>query len=220
MMISIHASQKILIGAFFLLVSLLILPLGAAYSAPAESAYGNGINLVKEGDYSNAVLAFDQAVTLDPGFYEAWNGKADALNRNGQYPLALIASDRALSINASYCKAWINRGYILYNLGRYEDELKAYETAIAIDPRNADGWFNRGYALAAMERYDEAINSFEMVAAIDPAYPNLEANIRIAKDNREKATPFYIRYAPGILIGAVITSYAVLVLVNNLKKKR
>jgi len=179
----------------------------SAYSADAIRAYEQGNVSLEAKNYSQAVLAFDHAITLEPDYFEAWNAKADALNRAGNYTAALAASDQVISLNPDYVRGWINRGFILYNLGRYTEELKAYQTAVAIDPSSPDAWFNIGYSLAGMKRYDEAIAAFDKVQALDPAYPNLAANRRIAEQNRDSSTPYYLRYAPalaGIIIIIVI----------------
>ena len=94
--------------------------------------YDTGHALIASGNYTDAVLAFDHATAIEPGYFEAWNEKADALNRAKQYNDALEASDQTVLINPNYVQGWINRGYILYNLGRYDDELKAYERARSI----------------------------------------------------------------------------------------
>ena len=162
---------------------------------------------LKTKNYSEALAAYDQAISLDRNNFNAWNGKADALNRARKFTEALAASDTALALEPSNTLGWINRGYILYNLGRYDDELKAYETAISLEPDNAQAWFNKGYSLAGMKRYDEAIAAFDNVQALQPDYPNLAANRRIAEQLRDAGTPVYIRYAPviaGILLLLVV----------------
>jgi tetratricopeptide (TPR) repeat protein len=184
----------LLLPAFFL-----IFPV-SAYPNEAVILYDTGHMLILSGNYTDAVRTFDRAIAIEPRFFEAWNGKADALNRAQQYNDALIASDHALALNHDYVAGWINRGYILYNLGLYEDEMKAYETAIGIDPESPEAWFNRGYALAAMGRYDEAIRSFDRVAELNPMYPNLQANRDIAVKDRNASTPFVLRYGPWLAL--------------------
>jgi tetratricopeptide (TPR) repeat protein len=202
--------------AIFILIilSCICIPV-SAYSADAIQAYQQGNTYLEAKNYSQAVLAYDYAITANPDYFEAWNAKADALNRAGNYTEALAASDQVITLKPDYVKGWINRGFILYNLGRYDDELKAYQTAVSIDPSSPDGWFNIGYSLAGMKRYDEAIAAFDKVQALDPTFPNLAANRRIAVQNRDSAIPFYFRYAPvlaGIIVivgGAAIWYFAV-----------
>ena len=151
---------------------------------------------------TGAIAVYTRAVSLEPAYFEAWNGIADALNRDGQFNEALVASNRSLEIQPAYVNGWINRGQILYNIGyRYEDvahdmvkadalyaeQLQAFEKAVSLEPDNAEAWFNKGYALAGMKRYDEAIAAFDRVKVIDPSYPNLQKNREIAVQLRDKA---------------------------------
>jgi len=176
-------SIKIILSAGILLCCICIPAI--AYSSEATAFFEQGNTLLNYKNYTEANNAYDKAITLEPGYFEAWNGKADALNRAQQFTDALVASDQALKLKPDYGEGWINRGVILYNLGRYDEELKAYETAIAIDPASSKAWFFKGYSLAGMQRYDEAIAAFDKVGALDPSYPNLAANKRIAEQSRD-----------------------------------
>jgi tetratricopeptide (TPR) repeat protein len=94
----------------------------SAYSTDATNLFNSGRNLTESGNYTQAVAEYNHAVTLEPMYFEAWDGMADALNRNGQFNEALAASNRSLEINPDYVDGWINRGQILYNIGYwYED---------------------------------------------------------------------------------------------------
>jgi tetratricopeptide (TPR) repeat protein len=181
----------------------------SAYSSDAIWWYEQGNAFIKNNSYTHAVTAYDHAILLEPSYFEAWNGKADALNRAEQFTEALAVSDRLIALKADYVQGWINRGYILYNLGRYDEELSAYETAIGLDPTSPGAWFNKGYSLAGMKRYDEAIASFDKVQALDPTFPNLEANRRIAEQNRDATTPFYIKYATALVVAALFVIGAI-----------
>ena len=188
-----------LIALFF--VTFLGIPV-SAYSADATTLYTTGHDRTASGNYAEAIAAYNKAVALEPSYFEAWNGLADALNRDGKFNEALAASNRSLELHPDYVPGWINRGQILYNIGyRYEDvdhnlpaadalyaeQLAAFEKAIALDPNSAEAWFNKGYALAGIKRYDEAIAAFDQVRVIDPSYPNLQKNREIAVLLRDKA---------------------------------
>jgi tetratricopeptide (TPR) repeat protein len=203
----------VLIVLFFLSVPV------AAYSDEAINSYNQGNTFTSEGNYTEAVAAYNNAITLAPDYYEAWNGMADVLNRAGQFSEALAASNQSLELNSSYAAGWINRGYILYNIGNYYEnqlndtqtadelynqQLQAFDNAIAADPKDADAWFNKAYALGGLERYDEAIAAFDQVKALDPDYPNLAENREIAVELRNAAEPWYIKYAFPLVIGVIV----------------
>lgn len=195
--------MTILSGALIALfiITTLCMPV-SAYSTDATNLFNTGRDRTESGNYPGAMAAYNSAIALEPSYYEAWDGLADALNRNGQFNEALAASNRSLELHPGYVQAWINRGQILYNIGyQYEDgahnkaaadalyaaQLAAFEKAVTLDPNNAEAWFNKGYALAGMRRYDEAIAAFDQVKVIDPSYPNLQKNREIAVLLRNKA---------------------------------
>ena len=173
----------------------------SAYSEVSMNSYNAGRSLTESGNYTEAIAAYNDAIALEPLYYEAWDGLADALNRNGQFNDALAASNRSLTLHPEYVQGWINRGQILYNIGYwyedtvhnipaadalYAEQLTAFEKAVTLDPNSAEAWFNKGYALAGMKRYDEAIAAFDQVKVIDPSYPNLQKNREIAVQLRDK----------------------------------
>jgi len=203
---------------FFFGILLICIPV-TAYSNEAIGLYMKGINLTNAGNYIDAIQLYDKALTLEPNYFEAWNGKADALNHAHLYDQALEASNYSLEINPTYVNGWINRGEILYNIGYryenqshdinmsnmiYEEQLQAFEKAIEIDPNNAEAWFNKGYALAGMKRYDEAISAFDQVATLDPLYPNLQTNRQIAEKLRDASIPFYVKYTTVIFVVIIL----------------
>ena len=212
---------------FFFISALLVISPSAAYSPEAVALYDQGVTLLDGGNYSLAAGSFEQAIQLEPGYFEAWNGKADALNRAKEYSGALAASNSSIRINPAYVKGWINRGQILYSLGfmyedqfhdtktadtYYHEQLNAFERATALDPENAEAWFNKGYALCGMGRCQEGILAFERVEELDPGYPYLEGNINNARILAESQKPFYVKYygwlALLVLLGAGICWWA------------
>jgi tetratricopeptide (TPR) repeat protein len=203
----------------FLISGLLVISPAAAYSPEAVALYDQGVSLLNGGNYSLAAGAFGQAIQREPEYFEAWNGKADALNRAKECSLALAASNSSIRINPAYVKGWINRGQILYSLGfmyedqfhdtktavaYYQEQLDAFEKATTLDPGNADAWFNKGYALCGMGRCQEGIVAFERVAELDPHYPYLEGNIKNARMLAESQKPFYVKYAVGLALLGIL----------------
>jgi tetratricopeptide (TPR) repeat protein len=222
--------QKTYYITILFLIFIFCIPAGA-YPDPAVLSYNEGnvilgnISILKPNvsEEQRALSAYNHSVEIAPDYYEAWNGKADVLNRMGYYSDALEASNRSLGINNTYVPAWINRGEILYMLGFqaenqgknqaaadffYDEQIAAFEKATALDPGNAVAWFNRGFALAGVNRYDEALTAFDKVRSLDPAYPHLDYYVQLAQKNRDASTPFYIKYAPWAIGGFVLAAVA------------
>jgi len=226
-------SRSLVCILLILAVCAVILP--PALSDPTDAAgwYAAGQALAEAGNYTQALQAYQQAIALDPGSADAWNGVADVLNRAHKYTtdplatlkLALDASNKSLALNASSPSAWINRGQILYNIGYYyQDQLKdqatantyyneqldAFNRAISVDPDNAEAWFNKGYALCGLGRCTEGVTAFQKVEALDPGYPYLQLNLQEAEQLAVSETPFYVKYAGEIVMAVIAIAAAAL----------
>jgi tetratricopeptide (TPR) repeat protein len=234
-------SSAIILAMIILVLSIFVLTPAVAASGDAAGLSATARALTEQKNYTEALQAYDQAITIDPVYAEAWDGRADVLNRVHMYTadplatlnLALNASDRALTLNASSVNAWINHGLILYNIGYYYQDklndkatanmyynmqLDAFEKAISLEPNNTDAWFNKAYALCGMGRCNEGVVAFQKVKALDPDYPNLEGNLNIAEKVAETQTPFYIKYAVGIVLGVILIIGAALWFIAVRKK--
>jgi tetratricopeptide (TPR) repeat protein len=58
-----------------------------------------GYIYTKQGDYSNAVVAYTHAVTVDPSYLKGWLNLGDSLVKTGQYSDAINAYNKALTLD-------------------------------------------------------------------------------------------------------------------------
>jgi len=117
-----------------------------------------------------ALIAFEQAIRLDPKNADAYNGKGTALHDLKQYQEALIAFEQAIRLDPNFAIAYRNKGITYYNLKRYEEALIAFDQAIRLDPNFAIAYYNRGNALRDLKRYEEALTAYEQALRLDPNY--------------------------------------------------
>ena len=234
-------SSAIVLAMLMLVLSICVLTPAAAASGDAAGLSATARTLTEQKNYTEALEAYDQAITIAPAYADAWDGRADVLNRVHMYTadplatlnLALNASDRSLALNASSVNAWINHGLILYNIGYYyhdqlndnttaslyyNKQLDAFDKAISLEPDNADAWFNKAYALCGMGRCNEGVTAFKKVQQLNPDYPYLEGNLKNAEKLAEIQTPFYIKYAVEIVLAVIVIIGAVLWFVAVRKK--
>src|SRR6266567_608147 len=118
--------------------------------------------------YQEALLAFEQAIQLDPNDAVICNGKGLALSKLNRYREALTAYEQSIRLNPNNADTYLNKGDALDELERYEEALVAYKRAIRLDPNNADAYFNKGNVLDELERYEEALAAYEQAIRLDP----------------------------------------------------
>ncbi len=84
------------------------------------TAYGRG------GEFSRALADFNQAIQLNPKFYQAYANRALIYRNMGKLPEAIADYNAALQINPNYDVAYIGRGNLYRQAGRDDDAFNDY----------------------------------------------------------------------------------------------
>ena len=116
-------------------------------SLEAYEACSKGLlNFQEESQESidRAIVFFERAAALDPGYARAHMLLGAALDLKGDYlttpelsERALVSLDRALALRPDSAEAWRYRGSALITLNRDEEALAAFESALARNPMDA-----------------------------------------------------------------------------------
>jgi tetratricopeptide (TPR) repeat protein len=149
-------------------------------TASAWNYYGAALYMAKR--LGDALAAFDQGITLDPGNAAAHNGRGIALRALGRLGDALAAFDHAITLDPGNAITHSNRGIALGDLGRPGDALAAFDHAITLDPGNATPHNGRGNALQALGRLEDALAAYDQAITLEPgrAQPHENRGITLA----------------------------------------
>lgn len=128
-----------------------------------------GIALYLQKQYSEALLAFESSLSLDPANAVTWANKGAALAQLERNHEALTALENALHLNPTEANAWSNKGAVLSKLGHPAEGLPALEQALTLDQTSAWAWANKGGILGILGRPEEALQAFEQALTLDPA---------------------------------------------------
>ena len=131
-------------------------------------AYNNrGIALIDEGRYREAIEDFNEAISLNPAYYEAYGNRSAAYDKTGQLDKALADMDRAVSLSSFY-KAYYARGRLFEKKGEVEKAVGDYRQAISHNPLFIDAYIDLGLLYNKTGSYKNAEESFRDALAIDP----------------------------------------------------
>jgi tetratricopeptide (TPR) repeat protein len=116
-----------------------------------NSWYSEGNKRTKEGNYEDALIAYDKALEIDPNHISGWNNRGIVLSKLKRFEEAISCYDRAIEIDHTYSNAWYNKANALRNFAQSLVE-KANE-----DRTNAPKLVNRSIALfdSAEKCYDK-----------------------------------------------------------------
>jgi cell division protein FtsN len=148
--------------------------------AAEEDAFDNGLKLIGQQRYEEAIQAFSTAIEIIPRDYQAYNYRGVALALMGKYDKALADYNKALEIRPRYAEAYNNRGFARTQQGDLSNALNDYARALEINPFFVDAYNNKAWVLAtcADQRFP-----LDTLAAAYAAVGNFDAAI----DTQKKA---------------------------------
>ncbi|MBD2022420.1 tetratricopeptide repeat protein [Leptolyngbya sp. FACHB-36] len=149
--------------------------------SPALAWSNRALALTRSNRYSEAVAAYDRALTILPKDGTLWNKQGILFSKLGKHTQALAAHEQALKLDPNSSLALSHRSAALNKLGRYEEALAAAQQAIDADARwdelgIAYAWDQQGTALAGLRRLDDALAAVDRAVTIRADYPEAWSN--------------------------------------------
>ncbi|MDJ0592254.1 MAG: tetratricopeptide repeat protein [Pleurocapsa sp. MO_226.B13] len=88
----------------------------------------------QQRDYSEAITAYERALTVKPDYLPALIGLGNAQKSSRLYQQATESYDRALAINPDYHEAWYGKGAVAEYLRDYRQAKDHYQRASQLKP--------------------------------------------------------------------------------------
>ncbi|KAM3862966.1 uncharacterized protein ACN63O_012871 [Diretmus argenteus] len=92
-----------------------------------------GIKLVQEGQYSQAVSMFTEAIRYDPKDYRFFGNRSYCYSCLEQYPQALADAERSIQLAPDWPKGHFRKGSALMGMKKYSEAEKAMEQVLKLD---------------------------------------------------------------------------------------
>jgi len=120
--------------------------------------YEMGTSQLESGEYLQARLSFEQAVTLDPDSANYRNALGLANLHSGRIPQAVNSFREAVRLNPDFSDGYNNLGVALAQSGKWEDAIAAFEKVLTFPFYNSPEivYQNLGWAYYNLGRYQEA----------------------------------------------------------------
>ena len=126
-----------------------------------------------------AVDYFQEAITKDPNYAEAYAGLADSYGLLGMMPEAKVAAEKALVLNSDLAEAQASLGVIAPFIDwNWADSRKHFERAIILNPNYATAhhWYAEAY-LMPTGQVEDALAELHTAQTLDPLSPVITTDL-------------------------------------------
>ena len=194
----VQASPPEVEQTFYTLASIVTTPPSLSTpSAPQISQQqlllARGNDLFDKQQFTEALVAYEQAIQLDPNYAPGYVGKGLALRNLNRYAEALEAYEQAIRLDPLLAEAHNALGMLYARDARWVESEKSFRHAMQLDPGNSTSHTEFAYLLRSLGRVEEALDQLRIAEKNDPLSPQLQFNLGwllIAADRYDEAARY------------------------------
>ena len=142
----------------------------AIASCKAHLACDKTWSLQASRDWAAMISGFDVAIRADPGFAEAYYGRALAEQMKGDHHAAVSDYTKVVELNPGLPHGYIGLAWEHLRLGEFGSGLSNSETAVHLDPRSAEAYYARGSILQEIGNHSAALTNFDKAIELKPGF--------------------------------------------------
>jgi Flp pilus assembly protein TadD len=155
----------------------------------ARAELDKGKELYRNDQDAEAVLAFLEAVRLDPDLAEAhfrlglgYESLGKQEEAEAEYKKAVEGYKKYLEEHDADAEAHYALGQTYANLGQYSEAIREYKGATKLKEDDPDMFYDLGVAYTKLAQYDAAAAAFSKSLEIDPDYYRAQDGLDEAKE--------------------------------------
>jgi tetratricopeptide (TPR) repeat protein len=138
----------------------------------AQESYESGLRLLKIARYSQAITAFDRAISLKPDFADAYLMRAKALVADNQTERSFRDFGQTIAMRPNDPQPLLERGAAYIELKDYQAAISDANAALALDTNLAPAYNLRGIAIRNMGNLEGALADFDRAVKLLPDESN------------------------------------------------
>lgn len=123
-----------------------------------------------QGADSDALVAYNTAISLDPNMAAYYVARAAIYIRMGRTSDALSDYDTAIRLDSAVAAYYAGRATLYVQLNRTEEAIGDYERAVGLEPGNYLYRGQLGQLYYQMSAYEQAIAALTTATSLNPAY--------------------------------------------------
>ena len=144
-------------------------------------AYNNrGIDLVKINNNKEALIDFNKALELRPGYVSALTNRGHLFMDERNFDMALKDYNLAVKLQPNDAEIFLNRGNLFQNMQKFDEALSDYNMSIKLFPSSSQAFYGRGLLMMQNKKTDLAYTDFSESIRLFPSFTEAYINRGIA----------------------------------------
>ncbi|HSK74771.1 MAG TPA: tetratricopeptide repeat protein, partial [Pyrinomonadaceae bacterium] len=169
---------------------------------PGEAWFYVGDALQKGGKITEAVEAYQRAITANPKIYGAYNNLSEIYRNQGRLTEAIAIMEKAAGHFPDDGTIYVNLSWYYSLAEKHNDAVRAGQKAIQLAPDNYMAHTNLCRAYNDTKLYTQAIKTCQDALRLNPG--DGETNFYLARaydlsNKPDEATPFYKKAVTGLV---------------------
>ena len=136
-----------------------------------------GAVLKQTGRISEALVANQKALVIDPQDVEVYNNMGNVLVELNRLEKAEVVFRQAIALKPDFAQAYCNLGGTLQKIGKLEEAEASYRQAIVLKPQYPEAYNNLGVTQQEFSKLEEAEASYKQATALKPDYTEAHFNL-------------------------------------------
>lgn len=153
-----------------------------------------------EKRYAEAISLYNQAIQLNPRFWEAHNGLGIVYGEVGRFTDAISQYKMAINAQGNCFQCWMNWGVELINSGDPKSAIDKIQKSLTINGQFGMAYMNLGVAYDALGDSQKAIELYDQAISFDPHVPQVYYNLGSDYFEHGFMNLAYAAYIKGIAI--------------------
>jgi tetratricopeptide (TPR) repeat protein len=146
----------------------------AAYAAEGDRFYD-------QKDYDSALVAYQNAVKLNPKLIVPLYRIGWIYNDFQEYAKALLSLNQALNLDSNQAVIYLEKGFAHRHLDQTSEALAALKKCLELDPKSDIAHYYLGEMYNDMKMYNEAVASLNQAIYYRPDYANAYEELGVAQ---------------------------------------
>jgi tetratricopeptide (TPR) repeat protein len=139
----------------------------------AQTHFEKGRLFVDRGDWDTAILEFNEAIGLNPYYFDAYMYRGLTHLNKDDYDSAIADFTQVIRYDPNHGEAYFGRGGTFFIIKNYDRAIADFNQSIKINPDNNIAYYLRGNIYNAKSDYDAAIADYTQAIRLDPDYANV-----------------------------------------------